>query len=266
MGYPIYKNHRISLSGVGSSKGFYLSHANGKVQLVESIQGDGEIFLLNTNAHSRIEQVYLSCIGDEAGKYLSYSDGVLCLKEGEPSFDEKWYFNKGAGAGQTSFQCVGGNKTSGCFLCNIDRKVCIASGIRQPGAKWDMKSEEQRYSLESLGAECGRFLSIKDSFPQLGTTKGGRFESFYIETISGYTKSIRCGDGRYLSHAYGNVCLMDKIQGDGEKWQAFSKGGTKGFYIECLGAEKGKLLSHAFGKIWLQEGYQGEGELWRFVR
>ena len=59
---------------------------------------------------------------------------------------------------------------------------------------------------------------------------------------------------------------MDKIQGDGEKWQAFSKGGTKGFYIECLGAEKGKLLSHAFGKIWLQEGYQGEGELWRSVR
>ena len=71
---------------VGGEKGYYLSHANGKVFLQNGIQGDGELWKITTTS----VVVTIEALGGEKGYYLSHAYGKVFLQKGVQGDGERW--------------------------------------------------------------------------------------------------------------------------------------------------------------------------------
>lgn len=126
------------------------------------------------------------------------------------------------------------------------------------------------YKFRGRGLEEKMFLSIDSAGKMtMKSTADSKNEKFEIEEYGfGFwkyyaIKQVREAGGKYLSHAFGELTLRDKIGGDGEYWYKEKACGYD--YFSCCGKEKGKVFSHAFARLWLQDGKQGEGELWNLI-
>ncbi len=78
---------RITLEALGGETGKYLSHAHIDVWLQNGVQGEGEVFVLETLANGRVA---LACTGGETGRYLSHAFDQLWLQNGYRGDGELW--------------------------------------------------------------------------------------------------------------------------------------------------------------------------------
>lgn len=114
---------------VGGEKGYYLSHANGRVQLQKGIQGDGEAYKTVSYGNGKFA---LMCAGGEKGYYLSHANGKVFLQNGIQGDGELWKITTTSVV--VTIEALGGEK--GYYLSHAYGKVFLQKGVQGDGERW----------------------------------------------------------------------------------------------------------------------------------
>jgi len=135
---------KVTIESLGAERGNYLSHANGKVFLLNGVHGEREIW----NMHFHEGGVSFEAIGDEEGKFLSYANGKVSLKNDidqvEKIFSLVFQYD-----GNVALHALG-EETGKCFS-HGNGAIWLQDGNQGGGEVWRIRGH---YELDEESDDC----------------------------------------------------------------------------------------------------------------
>jgi len=119
----------------GGESGKVLSHANGKLQLMNGYRGLGESFIIHIKEFGDLKIISLECDGGEKGYYLSHANGNIFLQKGDIGDGESWSLHGPKDMHRELLQAHGGER--GRFLSHANGKIFLQNGYFGDGEIWE---------------------------------------------------------------------------------------------------------------------------------